>query len=136
MIYFFYALLAPSLPLAWPLPPLDFLWLLAGVSANRWGWRLLAMVWIDVALGQPGAWWRWPLWCLWIWLALGQVERLRQPFWLVTVGALFSLLWYWWLGPAFSWLGALAVALQAAGLLWLWLPAPQRQLKSWGWHRP
>ncbi|MBS2036431.1 hypothetical protein JST97_15680 [bacterium] len=136
MIYLLYALVAPSLPLAWPLPPVDLLLLLESTCQERWTHRLISMVWIDVALGQPGIWWRWPLWCLWIWLCLGRLEWLRQPVIQLSSGAAMGLLWYWALGPAFSWLGAIAVALQAAGLLWWWLPAPQRVLKSWGWHRP
>ncbi len=134
MIYFLYALLVPSLPLAWPIPPVDVLLLLA--SADRWPRQLLSMIWIDVALGQPGVWWRWPLWCLWLWLLQGRVEWLRQPAAQISSAAAVGMLWYWALGPAFSWWGALAVALQSAALLWLWLPAPLRQLKSWGWHRP
>ncbi len=125
-----YALLAPSLPLAWPLPPLDFLLLLT--SREKWPRQLMLMVWTDVLLGQPEAWWRWPLWCLWIWLILGRVQ---QPALQVSSAAALGMIWYWALGPAFSWWGALAVSLQSAGLIWLWLPAPQRLLKSWGWHR-
>ncbi len=93
----------------------------------------MLMVWIDVLLGQPGVWWRWPLWCLWIWLIWGRVQ---QPALQVGSAAALAMIWYWALGPAFSWWGALAVSIQSAGLIWLWLPAPQRPLKSWGWHRP
>ncbi|MFN8612231.1 MAG: hypothetical protein U0931_32095 [Vulcanimicrobiota bacterium] len=135
MIYFIYALLAPSLPLAWPVPPVDLLLLLESVTRSKWMVQLILQVWIDVALGQPGAWFRWPLWCLWIWLCLGRSDWLRQPAVQLSTGALAAFLWYWVLGPAFSWAGALAVALQSVALLWWWLPPPQRVIKSWGWHR-
>lgn len=133
MIHFFYALLVPSLPLAWPVPPLDFLLLLA--ACGNWRRQLPLMVWIDVLLGQPGVWWRWPLWCLWTWLLLGQTDWLEQPAVKVSGAAALGFFWYWALGPAFSPLGGVAVAIECGLLIWLWLPAPQRQLKSWGWHR-
>lgn len=133
MIYFLYALLAPSLPLAWPLPPLDFLLLFT--RAQNWPRQLFFMVWTDVLLGQPGIWWRWPLWILWIWLVVGRLEWLRQPTVQVSTAAALGFFWYWALGPAFSWLGALAVGIQSGLWIWFWLPAPQRHLKSWGWHR-
>lgn len=132
-LYLIYAFLAPSLPLAWPVPPLDLVLLVAAlsphsrVSPQRLVYAFLA---IDVILGQPQIFGRWLSWFL-VWLGLRAGSAGLGSLLLV------SLLWYASLGPRLDWFGAAAVAFQSC-LLFLWWTRPQRPAsqapRGWGWH--
>lgn len=132
--YLMYAFFGPSLPLAWPVPPLDLVLLVTALSPGSKvsPQRLIyAFLTVDVVLGQPQIVGRWLSWVL-VWLGLRGGSAGLAP--LLAL----SLLWYISLGPGLDWVGAAAVACQS-GLLFLWWTRPDRPVgqapRGWGWHR-
>lgn len=115
-------MLRPTLPLLWPIAPCDFLWLATWPGQGLAGFILLC----DFLTGHPE-----PL--RWLLAVLAGSLSARQQAWL----PLGLLLWYWWLGPAYSWLSALSIAIQ--GSLWLnWIRADTASSsisRGWGWGK-
>ena len=137
LVYLPFALLGPCLPIAWPVPPVDFVLLLAAALEAELGPTLVAMVWVDVLLGQADCLSRWSGWLIWSALLLWQRERLQKLPMLAGATLLAGLLWYWDMGPALSWWSAGAVSLQGLGLLLWWRPVPRGEgSQGWGWRRP
>lgn len=131
-VYTVYALLAPSLPLVWPLPPVDLYLLLAGVLAGGESFALLTLVGVDLVLGQPGWMVRWPAWLVLLGVLTWRRPQLGDG---RLAGLALGLVWYWTAGPALSAWAAAAVALQGVLLLQWLLPAEvSRRGPGWGWR--
>lgn len=136
LVYLPYAWLAPSLPLSWPIPPLDLVLLLGASLADEVVPTFLALLAVDVALGQPSCPLRWTFWLLWLAMLGWQRTRLHEPQYLVGLTLVGGMLWYWLVGPALSGWSALAVALQGLGILLWWRPQNhQERWQGWGWRR-
>lgn len=131
-VYLVYALLAPSLPLVWPVPPLDLYLLLAGVLANREMPVLVTMLGVDLVLGQPVWIARWAAWLVILGLLTWRRAQLGDG---RLAGLVLGVVWYYTAGPALSLWAAAAVALQGVVLLAVLVPKEVSQRgPGWGWH--
>lgn len=122
--YALYAMLAPSLPLTWPLVPLD-LWLIgAAPSRRRAATLLVGTAVIDALLGTPSPWPRWALRAVAVGLwGRGPVALPATVF-----------LWCILLAPGRGPLHLVVLLTCSALLSWRLRPAAPPQRRRWGWH--
>jgi hypothetical protein len=124
VVYALYALLAPSLPVTWPVPPLDLL--LVGVARSRAhaGKLVVGTALVDALVGTPSPWLRWLLRMA----ALGLWGRGRAALSISVFG------WCVLLAPGRGPVHLLVLTSCSALLAWWVQPAAPLRRRGWGWH--